>query len=277
MITLTVFVEGESDKEWVSSLLPRAFPRPDLDIRIYACEGKYKALRQLNDAEKSEYPVHLAEKTINVALVDADAPNLPDARRELTDRHRLGHLSDRIFFTVPTIEAWLFADIDAAKNIAKKAIPALDRIQFPDEIPNPYFLAREVFGIGPRARMAGRQIIKSMNLERAQSRSPSLREFLAGIAKLLGEDRYQAIPDAEKLIGRRLLGQLINETNPSSRILYKTLAGDRFTAERLADEISQGTPIARQYAADLLRVARELLAREAALDNKNAADGEGNI
>jgi hypothetical protein len=44
------------------------------------------------------------------------------------------------------------------------------------------------------------------------------------------------------------------------------MSGERVTAETLANEITQGTSLARQYAADLLRVARELLAQDAEQD-----------
>jgi hypothetical protein len=277
MIELNVFVEGDTDAVWINMLLHRVFDRTDLRIGVTPSGGKATTLKRLIRAETNPSPVRLAAQTINVALVDADTPNLPDARRGLAEKYQIGALSDRIFFAVPSLEAWLFADIEAAKEQAgSRAVPALDRVQFPDEIPTPKLLATNAFGSGEKTVYAGSQIIGSMNLERALSRSPSLREFLSGIAKLLGDERYQTVPDAERLIGRRLLGQLITETNPSSRVLYKTMSGDRLTAERLADEISQGTPIARQYAADLLRVARELLAREAALDECSDSDGEGN-
>lgn len=277
MIDLTVFVEGQTDAVWVNMLLHRAFPRTDLRIAVSPSGGKSTVLKRFARAETAPSPIRLAAQSINVALLDADTPSLPDARLELAEKYQLRELSDQIFFAVPSLEAWLFADIHAAKkHLANRAVPALDRVQFPDEIPAPKQLASNAFGGRDKTFKAGLRIIESMNLERAQSRSPSLREFLAGIAKLLGEDRYQAIPDAERLIGRRLLGQLVTETNPSSRVLYETMSGDRLTAERLADEISQGTPIARQYAADLLRVARELLAREAALEKKTETDGEDN-
>lgn len=274
MIELTVLVEGQTDAVWVNLLLHRAFLRTDLRIAVIPSGGKSAVLKAFARAEAAPSRTRLADQTINVALVDADISSLPDARRELAEKYKLREFSSRVFFAVPELEAWLFADIQAAKKqINNRAVPALDRVQFSDEIPAPKRLATSAFGSREQTFRAGLQIIESMDLERAQTRSPSLREFLAGIAKLLGDDRYQAVPDAERLIGRRLIGQLVSETNPSSRVLYKTLSGDRLTAGRLADEISQGTPIARQYAADLLRVARELLAREAALDDKNESDG----
>lgn len=277
MIELTVFVEGQTDAVWVNVLLHRAFPRTDLRIAVIPSGGKSAALKAFTRAEEAPSPIRLADQIINVALVDADISSLPDARRELAERYKLQELSRRVFFAVPSLEAWLFADIQAAKKqLNSQAVPALDRVQFSDEIPAPKRLATKAFGGREQTFRAGQQIIESMDLERAQTRSPSLREFLAGIAKLLGDDRYQAVPDAERLIGRRLIGQLVSETNPSSRVLYKTLSGERLTAGRLADEISQGTPIARQYAADLLRVARELLAREAAMDDKNEPDRADN-
>lgn len=276
MIELNVFVEGNQDAVWVNILLHRAFPRTDLLISTKPSGKKAEALKRFVHVESYPDPIQLGDQVVNVALVDADVSSLPDAKIALMRKLGEERLSDKVFFAVPTLESWLFADMEAArKQLGKKSAPVLDRVQFPDEIPHPKLLAAQTFGPHERTFMAGQRIIESMDLERAMSRSPSMREFLAGIARLIGEDGFQPVPDAERLIGRRLLGQLVSETNPSSRVLYRTMAGDRLTASRLAKEISQGTPIARQYAADLLRIARELLANEAATSIENPEDRGG--
>lgn len=263
MIKLTILVEGEFDAAWAGVLVARAFDEINLQISAKVCGGKRAVLKtflSFIDERTSLSP----DKQLVVALVDADAPSVADARQAMGLTPDLKDHSDRIFFAVPSIDSWLFADTDVAKRFLKRTdTAALDRIQFPDEIPLPKHFAMEVFGGIRGLREAGLAIMQHMNLETAVSRSPSLRGFLRGIAQLLGIERFGEIPDAEKLLGRRLLGVLVKETNPSSRVIYRTMSGERVTAETLANEITQGTPLARQYAADLLRVARELLAQDA--------------
>lgn len=262
MIELSILVEGEYDAAWVEMLVVKAFDRTDLRVSAIPYGGKQSVLRGFfydTEAQFSANGRHLV-----VALVDADTPSLADARKEIEANPYLRDVSDRIFFAVPSIESWLFADTEVAKLFLKRTdIHALDRIQFPDEIPLPKHFAMQVFGGKRELEATGLAIIQHMNLDTAISRSPSLRAFLSGLGHLLGVERFESIPDSEKLLGRRLLRVLVTETNPSSRVIYKTMSGERVTAARLADEITKGTPLARQYAADLLRVARELLAQDA--------------
>ena len=263
MIRLTVLVEGRYDAVWVDTLLHRAFPRNDLHITTMACGGKRSVLKMFLERNALPAPM-LFENSILVAVIDADAPSLADAREMLASNPIFSQVSDRIFFAVPTTESWLFADIEVAKKfLVRQDTAALDRIKFPEEIPLPKHFAMQVFGGRQGLETAGRMIMANISIDRAVSRSPSMREFLAGIARLLGENRFEGIPDAEKLLGRRTLSALVTETNPSTRIIYKTMSGERLSAEQLAYEITSGTPVAKQYAADLLRVARELLAQDA--------------
>ncbi len=53
-----------------------------------------------------------------------------------------------IFCAMPATEAWLFADIEAAKRNAysKNGIRLLNRVSLPEEIPHPRRLVYEVFG-----------------------------------------------------------------------------------------------------------------------------------
>jgi len=260
MIELTILVEGEYDAAWVEVLVASAFDRTDLRVSARACGGKQSVLRTLR-SYIGESPSFLPDQHLIVALVDADTPSLADARNAVESDLNSKSLSDKVFFAVPSIESWLFADKEIAKHFLRTDTAVLERIQFSDEIPFPKVFAKRV--LRGRLVATGLAIMQRMNLGTAVSRSSSLRAFLSGLAQLLGEERFGDIPDAEKLLGRRLLSVLVRETNPSSRVIYKTMSGDRVTAETLANEITRGTPLARQYAADLLRVARELLAQDA--------------
>ncbi|WP_186038714.1 hypothetical protein [Burkholderia gladioli] len=263
MIELTILVEGKYDAAWVQMLVARAFGRTDLRISTTACGGKQSVLGKFH-SYINEPPSLSPDRRLVVALIDADTPSLADARQAIESIPTLAHHSDRVFFAVPSIESWLFADTNVAKRFLQRTdTAALDRIQFPDEIPLPKHFAMQVLGGKRGLEGTGLAIMQHMDLDTAISRSPSLRGFLRGLAQLLGGERFGEIPDAERLLGRRLLGVLVKETNPSSRVIYRTMSGERVTAERLANEITQGTPLAKQYAADLLRVARELLAQDA--------------
>jgi len=262
MIKLIVLVEGNYDAVWVNALLHRAISRSDVAIVTRSCKGKQAVYKDL--VSSTGQVTSLYEETVVVGVVDSDSPSIADARAQVDSHPLLSRISDRIFFAVPTIEAWLFADIEAARrHLVRHDTSALERISFPEEMPLPKYFAMQIFGGHRGLESAGLKIMQEMSIDRAISRSPSMREFLAGVSRLLGQvSNFETIPDAEKLLGRRLLGSLIAETNPSERILYRTMAGERVSAKQLTDAIKDGTPLARQYAADLLRVARELLAQE---------------
>jgi len=265
MIHLNIFVEAEYDAAWVEAIVVKAFDRSDLRVTAHACRGKNGVFRQYLTHTGS--PIASSpDVPIYVALVDADAPSLADARAQLRHKPGLGQHANHIFFAVPSIESWLFADISAAKShLRDSSKNSLDRLQFPDEIPLTKTVAIALLGGSKRLPGVGLEIFRAMNIGVAVTRSPSLRDFLSGLAEILGsEQRFEPLADAERLLGRRLLGALIRETTPSSRIIYRTMEGHKVTAEQLSDALTNGTPLARQYAADLLRVARELLAVDAA-------------
>lgn len=64
-------------------------------------------------------------------------------------------------------------------------------------------------------------------------------------------------------IKREVFAGLVREVVPATTILWRTSEGYSFTAKQLLEEIENGSEIGRQYAADLLRVARDFLKRQA--------------
>lgn len=260
-----VFVEGKADAFWTETLLRRAFPELK-HVDVVPCGGKTSAIKQFVKNIASD-------KFRPVLLVDADTPYIKNAREEVLewiDKFELAKtvnrefLSERIFFAIPTFEAWFFSDTAVIKEAAiRPGNLNLDRIYFPDEIPEPKQLARQLFGPGHGFQDFGRAIVERINLGVAVTRSPSLRDFLRGVGKIVGSDRFDALPDANRALGKRLLVSLLRETNQSETVIYRTLSGQRLTVDELITAIQDESEIASEYASDLLRVARDQLAREA--------------
>ena len=61
---------------------------------------------------------------------------------------------------------------------------------------------------------------------------------------------------------RDVLSGLLGEVSADT-VMWRSVSGDTYTASELREQIEQGTDLGRQYAADLLRVARDLLKRSA--------------
>lgn len=267
MIELRIYVEGDYDAAWVEMLVVRAFDRADLIVSARALGGKRSVFKEFDSIQNSHTEPSI-NQVFHIALVDADTPSVADAREEARQyfrRHGQNEeqISSHLFFAVPALEAWLFADLETAKRYFKRNHSSLNRITFPEEIPFPKDFALRVIGSRNSLPAVGLKICSEMDLDIAISRSPSLRDFLAGIGNIIGDDKFAGVPEAKNILGFRLLASLVRETNPSANVIYRTLAGERITAAQLSNEIVQGTPLARQYASDLLRVARDLLAREA--------------
>jgi hypothetical protein len=104
-----------------------------------------------------------------------------------------------------------------------------------------------------------------MNVTRACARAPSLRHFLTGLGTLLDSPQIpvtvsESVP---RNLSREVFAGLIREVMPATTTVWRTSEGYSFTAKQLLEEIENGSEIGRQYAADLLRVARDFLKRQA--------------
>jgi len=195
------------------------------------------------------------------ALIDADQQSVPDAK-ELA-RQQLGYPPFPIFCAVPQIEAWLFADDEAAERYARgeSAREVLRRLPPPELIPYPKQVAANVFGHG-KFSVERVDFLHGINIDRAAARSPSLRDFLTGISDLLNEPVSFSSADVADETSRDIFVGLINEVSNSNAVLWRTLDGAELTANDLRDEIQRGTPLGRQYISEILRVARDMIARQ---------------
>lgn len=196
-------------------------------------------------------------------LVDVDARSVPDAVQAI--RERTGNSSVEVFGAVPTAEAWLFADEEAARRaaIALGTESLLARLPLPEEISRPKDLARQAFG-----DVANWAFLETVDMSRAMGRSASLRAFIEGLHRLLGQQLTKAQYGGSRSLGRDVLSSLLGEIAPADSVAWRTADGASFTAEQLRREIESGTELGQQYASDLLRVARDMLARQAARGKK---------
>jgi len=225
----------------------------------------------LNDSLHAGRPLDLPSSSPGgprAALMDLDARSVPDAVKRA--RARFGDADIPIFCAVPMVEAWLFADDEAVvKNAApdEEVRAIVERLPLPEEIPDPKSLARFVFG--PPSRW---EFFRTVNVQRAAARSPSLRAFLAGMAKLLGVSPSLPEESVARSLDRDVFAGLLAEILPADTIVWRTTSGV-YTASDLRREIAEGSEIGRQYASDLLRIARDFLMRKARRDERPSANG----
>lgn len=247
---LTVFVEGPTDHSVVQTLVNALGLHHKAYINVRSMGGKRNIashIRQLKNDHLNKF----------VALVDADEASVADSR-ELAHQ-QLGRPSIDVFCAVPTIEAWIFADPDFAKSAARSlhAKEMIDRAPLPEAIPYPKQFATNVFGSASKYPVSGH-----FDVNLAAARSPSLRTFVEGVAALVGVDLDFKLPVGKLSDTRDVVSTLLREL-PETKVVWKTMTGARISAGELAEAIADGTPLGNQYATELLRVARDLIARQA--------------
>ncbi len=249
-VHLTVFVEGPTDHSMVLKLFEvlGLHEKAHINVRPLGAKRNIAShIRQLRNDHLHKF----------VALVDADEASVADSR-ELA-RQQLGSPSIDVFCAVPTIEAWIFADPEFAKRAARSshAKEMIDRAPLPEAIPYPKQFAMNVFGSASRYPFAGQ-----FDVQLAAARSPSLRTFVEGVAALVGADLDFKLPVGKLSDTRDVVSTLLREL-PETKVVWKTMTGAQLSAGELAKAIAEGTPLGNQYATELLRVARDLIARQA--------------
>jgi len=252
-IRLLLYVE--SDREVI--LLEKLFKSahyPVEHIRILPSNGKKNMAHFLNNSWKLEGVKY-------AALVNFDALTVFDAVKQA--KKYLGNPETEVFCAVPTTEAWLFADIEAAKRnvYSDHGRRLLNRVSLPEEIPHPRRLAYSVFGQKKIEHYAS--VFDNFDVEIATSKSPSLRMFLEGIGKLLNLDNIPAANIYSRSINRDILSNLLSEVSPSNAVIHRTMDGTNITAEQMLKFLREGSPLGDQYATGVLRVARDSLTQKA--------------
>lgn len=256
MKKLTVHVEGPNDAGWVATLLRTAFG-PGEYHTIHG-RGSRIPIDEVRAATESS-----SQDDVHIAILDADARTVVEAR----DKAGLGpdELSNCIFFAIPSIEAWLFADPHVVmRHAAVEHQAKVFRLGPPDEIAFPRDLLKQFFECDKWGRpYDALKIIRETDYKVASARSPSLRAFLTGVGKIIGNVEYEGIPGGYEAFGPRVFASLVGEFKPLTKVVYRTMEGREVTAEQLMQEINEGTLLGRHYVSDLLRMARNMLARDA--------------
>lgn len=251
---LIVLVEGDTDKIIIENIFIAAHLPLEL-INIQVMDGK-KNIRN--------YLMHacLEELQNVIVLVDSDKPNVPDSIDEARIQLGIENAGIKVYCAVPTIESWIFADdklvAEAAQRRKKKLSAVLNRMPLPEEIPYPKHVSYNLFG----KQKESYDFLRKMDIQIAAARTPSLKNFLEGIERKLLinlniEDSYA------RTLSRDILANLVREVSPGDSIIYRTMDGDNYTAENMVQNIEEGSEIGRQYASDLLRIARDMLKRAA--------------
>ncbi|MDM8559699.1 DUF4276 family protein [Candidatus Parabeggiatoa sp. HSG14] len=253
-IKLLLYVEEETDVALVEKILQVA-KYPAEQVKILPACGKKNMAHFLNHSWKLNGVKY-------AALVNFDYHTVFEAVEQA--KKQLGDPDAAVFCAVPTLEAWLFADIEAAKKNAysEHGRKLLERIPLPEEIPYPTRLAYAVFG-QKKYKEYALKVFENFDVQKATSRSPSLRTFLEGVGKLLD---VQNIPVADvyaRSMNRDIFSNLLSEVSSPDTIVYRAMEGSGITAEEMLTHLREGSQVGQQYAVEILRTARDVLARKA--------------
>ncbi len=247
---LTIVVEGSGDRPVVEALLASAgVPH----TRVVVANG---GLGPTAAGRRRLESLNVGGRTL--VVYDQDGGSVGDAVEAGLDSSGPVHCP-----AIPTVEAWLFADVEALfEALGERADAFLGRLPLPEQLPYPKVLKAALL----RDKDRYHRLLSRIDVNRAAARSPSLRYFLNTARQLSGMpalDAGRSSPVAGRL-DRETLRNLISEVFPSSKPLFRAASGAVVSAEQMMQEITDGSELGREYASDILRVARDLLARQAA-------------
>lgn len=210
---IEVLCEGESDEPAVREVLTRRFRLVEGEhFRIHPHRGKGK-LREKKDQLKKPDPgndglLHHLPITLKnmgkqsagqfevaaIVLVDADRDDCKELKASLVEMYSaLPSKPQRCLFriAVEETESWFIADVDAIKQAFPRADwKTLAKIE-KDKVCGAWQRLAEAVGLDP-ADCAGGEKVEwataiSPHLDLKDPKSPSLRAFLMGVAKLVGD------------------------------------------------------------------------------------------
>ena len=256
MKNIKLYVEGIIDKIIVSNILKAAnFPSEKIIIEV--AEGKRNVIQFAKNNSRN-----LEE--ITAVLLDADTHHIPDALAQI--RQHFEDNSIKVFCVIPSIEAWLFADDVLIQKIApeqhKKNIarlPQPEEITFPKEVFHRWIKSNKFTDLS-----AQYDFLKEMHIFRAAARSASLHYFLKEMANMLEieidlRNRLDNVYEFPNQIIATLLKEVANEDT----IMFRTLAGYNITAKELQKSVAENTQEGKEYASNLLKVARDIIRSQA--------------
>lgn len=246
MEPLHLLVEGDKDAEYVDALLKSAELSDNV---IVMPTGGLSVLREVSKDND------LREKV--AFLIDSDLLSIKEAREEFAE---IGNFPiERIFVAVPELESWVFSDTKNLMNYiknSKKNLRALQRITISDEM----FYPRQVLHYMAGGLISSK-VFSTIDLSTACSHSPSLSDFLNGISKITNSDKRFENHYSNNF-NLDIIANLLREVSPIDKVVYRSLSGESYSAIEMSRQVSSETSLGKQYAADLLRISRDLLSRQ---------------
>lgn len=255
---LSIAVEGKTDRLIIEGLLSAAgiFDPTFLVLKRRIVMSQPKSAELL--ALVGRRPTLLVFDQDNVSVGDAVAINDKD--------------SETIFCpAIPSVEAWLFADSATLfRVLGERADGLVGRMPLPEQIPYPKFLRHALL----RDVGKTRELLSGVDIITAGSRSPSLKYFVQSARRLSGlpELEFEAPSATHGQLDRSVLRNLVSEVYPSSAPLFRSASGDVLSAEQMMQELLNGSEVGREYGSDILRVARDLLTRQALKKTQKSRD-----
>jgi hypothetical protein len=241
---ILLLTEGETDIQIAKAILEAAkFPISQIQFEV--ADGWQNAFKIAKNRTQDFDKV--------IVLVDTDAPTVPDAK--LHWQNRLLNNDVEVLFAIPEIESWIFADEALLrKQLNGHASKTLDRLPLPEEIPHPKQLVGNIL-----RTLKDRNFLKDMDVQTAAARTPSLRDFLLKIGEYLDVDTTHLKGSVSVSMSRKVIAGLLKEVSASDKIMYKALDGNQYTAKEVWEQVEEGTEFGKQYALELLRVARDYI------------------
>ena len=189
--------------------------------------------------------------------MNLEISNIPDAKEYAIKKFAKTDLE--IFFGVPEVEAWIFADDELARKHAKHkhAKKILERLPLPEEVLHPKQTAYNIF------RTSDWEFLSGMDLTKATARSSSLRDFLSRVSEILKIKLNEISNPISRSLDRRLFVNLLKEINNADTIIFKSCSGNIYTAADMIKNIINQNDIGIEYTNSILRISRDFLSRKA--------------
>jgi hypothetical protein len=242
-------VEGATDVLIVAALMKNlgVYEKVEL-INCDGVTGVRQKISKIPATDLSKY----------IALIDSDLISVSDGEEYAAAR--LENPNIAVYCAVPEIESWIFADTELVQKWARSAnaLKMLERLPLPESIPYPRELMRRLLRQDCIEKL--HIVLSDLDLNRAASRSPSLRTFIQAVCLKLEVTRDFDIAPLNSSVGRDVFSTLLREL-PEGAVVWKTLDGDGLSASDLAKQVQEGTVTGKQYVTEVLRLARDLIGR----------------
>ncbi|MEN9609878.1 MAG: hypothetical protein RLZZ628_692 [Bacteroidota bacterium] len=260
MQNILLYVESEMDKQIIQNILIAAqYPIERMAIEVAG--SKFNVIKFATNRAKS--PI---QNIIVAAFVDADTVYVQEAIEQ--NKIRFNRVNVEVFFAIPTLESWVFAD----DVLLKKQIPSqfqrdAARMPLPEEIFYPKQLLSNWLK-NKNAKSLGEtyRFLTQMDITRAVTRCPSLSYFLqrVGVLLELPSNLVQPVENAlADALPKRIFANLLKEVALPNTVVFRTLSGNHITVDELKKAVLQEDAIGKEYIGRVLRVARDIIKNQA--------------